>query len=716
MRKVKIKSLPKAQVGFNTSFDPSISLAENLELNKRAQEAGWNSVDEYRNAGWAYKGYAKVPDVVRQQRIAKGIPADQIPEYEKVEEKKISPELASIIDLQEGRSRFDKEKAEEEKRKKDRENYRMPSYPNDPAGLPSVPIFESLLMAPVALGEAGLAGLGEMVSGAAASSPLIQSAIAGGRGLLNAAPSSLPWLNLGNALTYGFGVHGANQIRTGEVAKPWIHANATGDPMDYANAVGENLLTALELAPFVGPLVKTGVEAATPAVNAATNFASKYTTPVLNAGNKFITRTGEVKNIIIPPRLSMNDASLYNRDKSEKLLRYIFDKNYVDASKEWDVMTWNKRTNAQIAEIKGRYNADALRKEMMDALAANDSKAYNYAAMELKRIGPKMNAEIDAVRANLSQKLANKLDYPVNLKNLGSMRGGFGTVVPTTHDPMKLVKFGTLLEEEAAAPKIFEKLDMFGRASTDRHVGLPLQSHVFADMPLPISHNAGPGSFLQVLPKVPGKSLIDFVNAAPGNLDVLRAGITEESIANTVRRLNNLQQNNLGIDWQNPNNFLFDPATGEFGIVDIGAMSRAVTGPEGAGMRWFNTTGLNYGDIFEKAIGAVKGDPSRASMKIRTVPSQITPMMDRMPQYSFLNEMKKYPRVWGKNYHGTQDWQSIFQQQEKKPGLATMLKQFRGTSSPPFRDGGMTSSKPKKKEAGFQILTDTNGKYVFVKT
>lgn len=103
LRRVTINALPKAQTlgEFNTSYDASKSAAENLELNRRAQAAGWNSVDEYEKAGWGYKGYVKVPDVIRQQRIDKGIPADQIPEYEKVEEKKPvknSSELQGILD------------------------------------------------------------------------------------------------------------------------------------------------------------------------------------------------------------------------------------------------------------------------------------------------------------------------------------------------------------------------------------------------------------------------------------------------------------------------------------------------------------------------------------------------------------------------------------------------------------------------------------------
>ena len=103
LKRVRIKSLPKAQDGVNFNFDYNFdkSFAENMELNRRAQAMGWNSVKEYEASGWGKKGYVRVPDVIRQQRIDKGIPADQIPEYEKVEEKKPvknSSELQGILD------------------------------------------------------------------------------------------------------------------------------------------------------------------------------------------------------------------------------------------------------------------------------------------------------------------------------------------------------------------------------------------------------------------------------------------------------------------------------------------------------------------------------------------------------------------------------------------------------------------------------------------
>jgi len=180
---------------FKPSYDWKKSFEENAELNKRAEAMGWNSVAEYEESGWGRKGYARVPDVIRQQRIAKGIPADQIPEYEKIEEKNISPELQSIVDRIDARSAADKEKAAKEKNDRDIKNFR-PAPINDPAGLPSVPIFESLLMAPVALGSAGLAGLGEATYAAGAASPFVQATGAA----LSSSPAWAPGLSIGNTL------------------------------------------------------------------------------------------------------------------------------------------------------------------------------------------------------------------------------------------------------------------------------------------------------------------------------------------------------------------------------------------------------------------------------------------------------------------------------------------------------------------------------------
>jgi len=259
LRRVKINSLPKAQYG----------------------PPDWRNILDYKNAAPPVKQNL-VGDVRKVARPT------AVSESTKVPTQKLPANFKQLKEEADANAAADRRMAEDEfVAKWDQVNgltpripqpgdpdWQMP-YPNDPAGLPSVPIFESLLMAPVALGEAGLAGLGEMLYGATSSSPLMQATGAGVRQLLNAAPKAVPWLNAGNALTYGFGVKGANTIMSGGVSEPWKHANSTGNPLDYADAVAKNLFTALEIAPFAGAIIKTGVEAAMPITSA---FMESYNT------------------------------------------------------------------------------------------------------------------------------------------------------------------------------------------------------------------------------------------------------------------------------------------------------------------------------------------------------------------------------------------------------------------------------------------------------
>ena len=99
---------------------------------------------------------------------------------------------------------------------------------------------------PAALAITGAPAVAQAVKTAA---PLVSSA-------LNTAPSWLPGATINNALTAGFAGHGLYNIASGNVAEPWKKAMETGKGMDYVNALGENLMTALEVAPLVGPSVK----------------------------------------------------------------------------------------------------------------------------------------------------------------------------------------------------------------------------------------------------------------------------------------------------------------------------------------------------------------------------------------------------------------------------------------------------------------------------
>ena len=71
----------------------------------------------------------------------------------------------------------------------------------------------------------------------------------------------IPGLTGNNIVNSYFATHGLKSIMDGSVAKPWREARKTGNPWDYANAVNENLITALELSPLVGPGYRGALEA-----------------------------------------------------------------------------------------------------------------------------------------------------------------------------------------------------------------------------------------------------------------------------------------------------------------------------------------------------------------------------------------------------------------------------------------------------------------------
>ena len=112
----------------------------------------------------------------------------------------------------------------------------------------------------------GTMELGLLLLGAGAGKGLLQGSKALtqslGRGAkyvgkaMNTAPRFLPGATLNNAINAGFAGHGLYNIASGDVAEPWKKAMKTGKGIDYANALGENIMTALEVAPLVGPAAK----------------------------------------------------------------------------------------------------------------------------------------------------------------------------------------------------------------------------------------------------------------------------------------------------------------------------------------------------------------------------------------------------------------------------------------------------------------------------
>ncbi len=614
--------LAKAQTNGNpnykTSFDVGKSVAENIELNRRANAMGWNSVADYEKSGWGYN-----PLKQKQQELIN------------------NPEAQKFAIPVENRDQLYANRTTPAQQAINQVYYAL-SNPVEAAG-------HAMKYGYVPQGNVG--NYGTRHDGDAFSDVTqIANPFAWGNAayrLSHDLTNKDSWTTGGGALNMGMDFLESIPL-LGEIS-----------------AGSKPALQAIARSPLVSGLHDL---AASPR-----SYGPSYLQTLKDTGKNIVTRTGEAKNIMIPPKASMNDASLYDAAKSEQILKYIYDENFLRNSDAWDVKYWNRMHEAK--------------PDLMP-------------------------------RSKLIQRIANKLDYPVDLSNLGEMRGGFGTVVPTTHDPSKLVKFGVLGDWEAKYPGIFKKLDEMGNTVTDPYIGLPYKSHIFPDLQLPIAHNPGPGSLVQVLKKVPGSPLFKYTQDVD-NLNFLKANITEESIQNTVNRLRYLQENNLGIDWQNPDNFLFDPATGEVGIVDIAAMPKSVLRPtaEGSNIRWFNTLGVDYGDIYEKAMGAVIGDASRAAMPVRPFKPQVDAVRTAMgPNYRYIDERSGYPEVWFKNPHTQQIWESALGPQKPRVKRGLMSELMYQLNKGVKKDGGTALPKGKKKQPGFQVLTDANGKYVFVKT
>jgi hypothetical protein len=74
--------------------------------------------------------------------------------------------------------------------------------------------------------------------------------------VMNAPIQGVAGLTGNNIVNAAFATHGLKSIMDGSVTRPWQEAYKSGNPWDYANAVSENAMTALELAPLVGSTYK----------------------------------------------------------------------------------------------------------------------------------------------------------------------------------------------------------------------------------------------------------------------------------------------------------------------------------------------------------------------------------------------------------------------------------------------------------------------------
>ena len=171
---------------------------KNPELGAKAKAAGWDTVEQYRNAKFAYN------------TTAAGTPKADLPKFPT---RPGPTKEAAVLDAN--------QKEQMKKFIEERPNRR--SYPNDPAGLPSVPIFEAALMAGASI--PAIISSAETLGGSAFGQAVKTS--------WNLAPKNIPGLTLGNTVEgYAAGV-ATSQIP--ENLKKWKKG-------DYKNAAMEAVL------------------------------------------------------------------------------------------------------------------------------------------------------------------------------------------------------------------------------------------------------------------------------------------------------------------------------------------------------------------------------------------------------------------------------------------------------------------------------------------
>lgn len=258
--------------GFQASYDPSKTPAENMELNRRAQAAGHNSVAEYEASGWAWQPkQAQAPSVQDQVFTGRyGVPG----KASNVDMNKAASAANYISNEYKPLDEKERSSSYEAKRLEAQNIARQSNYPNDPAGLPSVPIFEAAFMAPVALSSAGalgtsaVEGAGSLVGqgfntvknfaqpGVNAWNSLMNTKLLGDAAI-GASTGETVLANLATPanLLKGWGIYDATNKYIPNAISDVSHYAETGNIQDLKDAGYNAAKGVLELGSHTGPLV-----------------------------------------------------------------------------------------------------------------------------------------------------------------------------------------------------------------------------------------------------------------------------------------------------------------------------------------------------------------------------------------------------------------------------------------------------------------------------
>lgn len=218
-----------------------------------------------------------------------------------------------------------------------------------------------------------------------------------------------------------------------------------------------------------------------------------------------------------------------------------------------------KRSNVAIAEypkydIIGNRLASKTNKSLIEAEAAKHAALNKYATdpslmgKSAKLYLQPYDEAISKIKSNYQQKVADRLNLPIDIHNpKGS--GAFGSVYGVKNNPNLVVKIGKAPSFET--PRTMSHLSFVGKQLKDPNIALPLKTTFHK------GRFGWENNITQVMPLVPGKPQREPIN------------VSQEAMDDLFSKIKLLKENKVLVDFINPDNVLYDQASGKFSLVDL---------------------------------------------------------------------------------------------------------------------------------------------------
>jgi hypothetical protein len=271
---------------------------------------------------------------------------------------------------------------------------------------------------PIGMTSAGVKGTVGLAKGLtslgrnALKSSLVQSGKAGTKALLNKSlVKSLPGSSINNLVASGFAGTALTDIVTGKVAEPWKKANKSGKGSDYADAVAENMFTALDAYPLY-------------------NAAGKGLKQLGKYAKTLPGKLSKTKANSIPKRATSIGLDTYSGDSFTPIR--IGGKKYKHAGQEWynvdpgdyPGMTWEETQKQGLQDAGESLNYlfkknPNYSKEIFDNVGDFDYKQFSEGDEALKKLKSAITSEPIIGKADVysNTELQKKIQNYKNWRN-----------------------------------------------------------------------------------------------------------------------------------------------------------------------------------------------------------------------------------------------------------------------------------------------------------